>query len=93
MSQYPQVWQPPIPEAPTPQAWLDSLRGAEEMGLIPNISITTALPNQNPQYPEGQDPTKPPICSSTYACRDPTDHWDAPDGFVGIGFDDGPTPV
>jgi len=61
--------------------------------LIPNISIPTALPNQNPQYPEGEDPTKPPICSSTYQCRDPSDHWDAPDGVVAIGFDDGPTPA
>lgn len=34
------------------------------------------------------------VCAATdRVCRIPNDIWNAPDGVMGIGFDDGPTPV
>ncbi|KAF8524654.1 carbohydrate esterase family 4 protein [Hysterangium stoloniferum] len=90
-SQYPNVNQPPIPEDTIPQAWLSALQAAEQKGLIPSITIPVAIPNQNPQYATGDDPAGPTICSSSWGCRQPDDEWDAPDGHLAIGFDDGPS--
>jgi peptidoglycan/xylan/chitin deacetylase (PgdA/CDA1 family) len=45
----------------------------------------------NPTYPAGTNPNDPIVCSATYKCKHPDDIWDAPDGYVGISFDDGPT--
>ncbi|KIK68160.1 carbohydrate esterase family 4 protein [Collybiopsis luxurians FD-317 M1] len=75
-----------------PAAWINALRAAEQAGSIPDVPQSTSLqPNTNPIYPKGQDPGSPEICSATYKCRIPGDIWDAPDGFIGTGFDDGPT--
>ncbi|KAF8507591.1 hypothetical protein JB92DRAFT_3121702 [Gautieria morchelliformis] len=93
IAQYPAVYAPPMPESATPKSWLDALQAAEQAGQIPGIMVATQSgPNQNPSY-GGQDPSGsgPAICSSTAQCRGPDDHWDAPDGHVGIGFDDGPS--
>lgn len=46
-----------------------------------------------PTYPNGLDPNGAQVCSATYKCRNPGDVWDAPDGYFGINFDDGPTEV
>lgn len=94
MAQYPAVWAPPMPEAATPQTWLAALQAAEQAGRIPAIPVTTQSPNMNPTY-GGQDPAGvgSDICSSTAQCRGPGDEWDAPDGHVAIGFDDGPSQV
>ncbi|KAF8516469.1 carbohydrate esterase family 4 protein [Hysterangium stoloniferum] len=90
-AQYPQVWAPPIPETTTPPSWLAALNAAEAAGQIPEITIPTVASGQNPRYGPNDDPTGPKICSSTFGCRQPDDEWDAPDGHVAIGFDDGPT--
>ncbi|KAF8910686.1 hypothetical protein CPB85DRAFT_1253239 [Mucidula mucida] len=75
--------------AQMPQAWKDALDAAVKAGKIPDIppSISTG---GNPTYPDGLDPMSDEVCSATYKCRNPDDVWDAPDGHVGIGFDDGP---
>ncbi|KAF8575625.1 carbohydrate esterase family 4 protein [Ramaria rubella] len=91
-AQYPDIWQPPMPEKNTPQPWLDALQTAEQGGSIPNIPVATQLAaGQNPSYGEGSNPSGTEICSSTWQCRGPGDQWDAPDGHVAIGFDDGPS--
>jgi peptidoglycan/xylan/chitin deacetylase (PgdA/CDA1 family) len=53
-------------------------------------SITPSIFNLRIQ---GVDPNSPEICSSTYQCRIPGDVWDAPAGFLGLSFDDGPEAV
>lgn len=75
-----------------PQAWVDALNTAVAAGLIPNISQTTQTGTGNPAYPNNANASAPDICSSTDQCRAPGDIWDAPDGVLGIGFDDGPLP-
>ncbi|KAJ7781239.1 glycoside hydrolase/deacetylase [Mycena metata] len=66
-----------------PAEWLDALNAA----IFP---FPTNLPGENPTYPSGFDPNGDVVCSATYKCRNPGDIWDAPDGMVGISFDDGP---
>ncbi|ETW84072.1 carbohydrate esterase family 4 protein [Heterobasidion irregulare TC 32-1] len=75
-----------------PQAWKDALNAAVQAGKIPDIPPTTVPAGQNPVYANNLDPMSPQVCSSTYKCRISTDVWDAPDGVVGISFDDGPLP-
>lgn len=89
-AQYPPSGQMPLNGIPQP--WLDALHDAEQAGLIPNITISTAS-NGSPVYLPSDNPDGPVICSSTWGCRMPDDIWDAPDGFVAIGFDDGPYDV
>jgi chitin deacetylase len=87
-----QAFPPGVPDNSTlPQAWVDALNDAIAAGQIPDIPTTTL--NGNPYYPNGLNPTDPSICSSTYGCRATNDIWDAPDGVIGIGFDDGPSAV
>ncbi|KAE9410519.1 glycoside hydrolase/deacetylase [Gymnopus androsaceus JB14] len=98
---YPQVgspaWTAAYPastpnSAKLPAAWTDALSAAVAAGSIPDIPPSKiAAPNTSPVYPEGYDPTSPKVCSGTYKCRIPGDMWDAPDGYIGMGFDDGPT--
>jgi chitin deacetylase len=76
-----------------PQAWKDALAAAVAAGKIPAIPPTTIIPGQNPQYPSGVMANSPDVCSSTWKCRTDDVIWDAPDGQVGISFDDGPIPV
>jgi hypothetical protein len=71
---------------------MDFIETAIKEGKIPDIPQTTLI-NGIPTYPSGIDPTSLKVCSATYECRIKGDHWDAPDGEITIGFDDGPTDV
>jgi peptidoglycan/xylan/chitin deacetylase (PgdA/CDA1 family) len=73
-----------------PKSWTDFLETAIKEGKIPNIPQTTLI-NGIPTYPTGVNPISPEVCSGALQCRIKGDHWDAPDGEVAIGFDDGPT--
>ncbi|KAJ7502621.1 carbohydrate esterase family 4 protein [Mycena galericulata] len=75
-----------------PAEWAAALAAAVASGTIPDVPVSSALPNQSPTYPGGVDPSGSDICSGTYGCRIPGDIWDAPDGYVGLSFDDGPLP-
>lgn len=66
-----------------PQEWIQALSSAQSAGLIPNISLS-----KEGVYPKGQDAGSQEICSSTDQCRGDGDVWDAPDGMIGISFDD-----
>ncbi|KAL5530059.1 hypothetical protein ACEPAF_6316 [Sanghuangporus sanghuang] len=77
-----------------PQAWLDALNDAKDAGKIPALPPTTYNGVDAPHYPTGIDENRnnATICAATdRVCRIPQDVWDAPDGYMGIGFDDGPT--
>ncbi|KAJ4481538.1 hypothetical protein C8J55DRAFT_473882 [Lentinula edodes] len=75
-----------------PATWTAALNAAVAAGKIPNVPVSSQpVPDTNPVYPDGYDPTGPDVCSGTYKCRIPGNVWDAPDGFIGTGFDDGPT--
>ncbi|KAJ7119121.1 hypothetical protein C8R44DRAFT_878626 [Mycena epipterygia] len=91
------AYPPGPPGAPDVKAmlaeWTAALNGAMASGAIPDIPVATNDPNDNPVYPTGSDPNSPEICSATYKCRIAGDIWDAPDGHVGISFDDGPQPA
>jgi chitin deacetylase len=76
-----------------PQAWKDALSAAVQAGKIPNIPPSSDPNNGNPVYPPGYNPYSPQVCSGTYKCRIAGDVWDAPEGVIGISFDDGPLPV
>jgi chitin deacetylase len=77
-----------------PQAWKDALNNAVQAGKIPNIAppVQTAA-NTVPVYASGVNPNDPSVCSASYGCRYSGDIYDAPQGVIGIGFDDGPLPV
>ncbi|KAH9977700.1 hypothetical protein BGW80DRAFT_1283797 [Lactifluus volemus] len=82
------------PDAGTmPQAWKDALNSAVQAGKIPSVPISSAPNNGTPAYPPGFDPTSDQVCSATYKCKIEGDIWDAPDGVIGVSFDDGPLPV
>jgi hypothetical protein len=76
-----------------PQAWKDALNSAVQAGKIPSVPISSAPNNGTPAYPPGFDPTSDQVCSATYKCKIEGDIWDAPDGVIGVSFDDGPLPV
>lgn len=76
-----------------PKPWVDALNAAVQAGKIPNIPQSTGTSGQNPRYPTGVDPNGKEVCSATYKCRNPEDHWDSPDGYFASSFDDGPLPV
>lgn len=74
-----------------PQEWVDALNASIAAGKIPNIPVAKVpAGNGNPTYPAGVNPSSPEVCSGTEKCRSPDDIWDAPDGVLAIGFDDGP---
>ncbi|KAI0322461.1 hypothetical protein OF83DRAFT_1167517 [Amylostereum chailletii] len=77
-----------------PQAWKDALAAAVQSGKIPaNIPVSKqASSGANPTYAGFAHPEQPPVCSGTYQCRLPGQIWDAPNGSIGISFDDGPLP-
>ncbi|KAI0254781.1 hypothetical protein BJV78DRAFT_1370340 [Lactifluus subvellereus] len=75
-----------------PQAWKDALNTAVQAGKIPNVPISSGPNNGMPVYPPGSNPNSPQVCSATYKCRIQGDVWDAPQGVIGISFDDGPLP-
>jgi chitin deacetylase len=73
-----------------PQAWIDALNIAVQAGKIPNIPVSQqSNPTAGPTY-GSISPTDPSICSASYGCRIPGQWWDAPNGTIGISFDDGP---
>lgn len=76
-----------------PQQWIDALNAAVSAGKIPDIPVASESNGQTPTYPSGTDPSSAEVCSGSLKCRNmDTDIWDAPDGHIGIGFDDGPLP-
>ncbi|KAJ6630349.1 hypothetical protein B0H10DRAFT_983683 [Mycena sp. CBHHK59/15] len=92
------TWSSPYPSAAPdvnalPAAWVNALKAAVSRGAIPDTPVSTNLPNETPTYPAGHDPNGPEVCSASYQCRIPGDIWDAPDGHLGISFDDGPQPA
>lgn len=76
-------------------AWIDALNQVKAQGLIPT-NVPVGKFNATSGYPEyngGQlDPKGDVVCSASYFCRGPDDVWDAPEGHVGLSFDDGPLP-
>ncbi|KAJ7084618.1 carbohydrate esterase family 4 protein [Mycena belliarum] len=80
---------PPNSPKTVPAEWTAALNDAIARKAIPDIPVAQANGDNNPSYP-GHDPNSPEICSATYKCRIPGDIWDAPDGYLGISFDDGP---
>ncbi|CAL1700614.1 unnamed protein product [Somion occarium] len=75
-----------------PELWVDALNSATAQGKIPGFAPSTPT-DGNPVYPDGVDPLGNDVCSTTYKCRsDPDNIYDAPDGVMGISFDDGPLP-
>jgi hypothetical protein len=77
-----------------PQEWIDALNTAVQAGKIPNIAPPTqTAAGTVPIYGPGINAAGPSVCSNSYGCRNPGDIYDAPEGVIGIGFDDGPLPV
>ncbi|KAI0347541.1 glycoside hydrolase/deacetylase [Trametopsis cervina] len=74
-----------------PAEWVAALNAGIQSGQIPNFPPSTPT-GGNPTY-GAADPLSAQICSTTYKCRKNNDTWDAPDGIVGISFDDGPLPT
>lgn len=66
-----------------PALWQQKLAEITQAGLIPNIPQTNAG-----VYPTGVDPTSKEICSAAFECQAPGDIWNAPDGMLGVSFDD-----
>jgi chitin deacetylase len=92
-NEYPQVpYGTPIDPSVMPKSWTDFLETAITERKIPNIPPTT-LVKGTPTYPTGTDPISPDVCSGDLGCRINGDYWDAPNGEIAIGFDDGPTHV
>jgi len=82
----------PVDPNAMPKFWTDFFKTAIKDGKIPDIPRTT-LVNGIPTYPNGINPSSPEVCSADLQCRINGNYWDAPDGVVAIGFDDGPTAV
>ncbi|KAI9447952.1 carbohydrate esterase family 4 protein [Lactarius indigo] len=75
-----------------PQSWKDALNNAVQAGKIPNYPPSKQnAPSTNPTY-GALNPSSPQVCSATYGCRIAGQVWDAPQGVIGISFDDGPLP-
>ena len=67
---------------------MQALNKAVADGKIPKITIPT-VPNQNDPDYGSDNSTSAEICSSYYGCRADGDIWDAPNGQLGLSFDDG----
>jgi len=78
----------PFRDPPIPDAWMAAYNDAVAANLIPSLPIPVV--GVFPIYPNGTDPSAATVCSASYNCRGQYDVWDAPDGVVGISFDDGP---
>ncbi|KDQ13507.1 carbohydrate esterase family 4 protein [Botryobasidium botryosum FD-172 SS1] len=84
-----------LTKASVPTAWMNAYTAAKAAGKIPDIPVSTLGADGVPAYPTGNDPNKPPVCSSSYQCNlnnTAMEIWSAPDNFVGLSFDDGPLP-
>ncbi|TKY84983.1 hypothetical protein EX895_006063 [Sporisorium graminicola] len=88
---YPPAGADPPPASSLPKAWVDRYNAKKAAGLIPNIPRSITDPNTRATvYPAGTDMTN--VCSWTVQKCDTGDIWLAPDNYVAITFDDGPTP-
>ncbi|KAJ1032640.1 hypothetical protein NDA16_000663 [Ustilago loliicola] len=88
---YPPAGSDPPPASSLPKAWVDRYNEKKAAGLIPNIPRSITDPNTRATvYPAGTDMTN--VCSWTVQKCDTGDIWLAPDNYVSITFDDGPTP-
>ncbi|KAJ7238825.1 hypothetical protein B0H12DRAFT_1025458 [Mycena haematopus] len=82
---------PASPDVKTlPAEWVAALNDAIARKVIPDIPLSTNTSDGVPVYPKGTDPNSAGVCSATYQCRIPGDVWDAPPGYIGLSFDDGP---
>lgn len=91
-AQYPQG---SVDTTKIPAVWITALNAAVAAGVVPNIPQTNVV-NDNPVYPQGVNGRDPTVCSGNGgggSCRTEGSIWDAPDGVIGISFDDGPTQV
>lgn len=66
-----------------PAEWVAALTAAENANLIPNIPLSN-----DGNYPQGVNASSPEVCSSYVQCQGDGDIWDAPDGMLGVSFDD-----
>ncbi|KAJ1039175.1 hypothetical protein NDA11_001458 [Ustilago hordei] len=88
---YPPAGADPPPASSLPKAWVDRYNEKKAAGLVPNIPPSITDPNTRATvYPAGTDMTN--VCSWTVQKCDTGDIWLAPDNYVSITFDDGPTP-
>lgn len=79
-----------------PQEWVNAYNDAVKNGKIPNFPPSTSVNGASPVYPGDTNAQRndPSICAWTdRSCQIPGNVYNAPDGVIGIGFDDGPTPV
>lgn len=74
---------------PKPE-WITAYEQEKAAGRIPNIPPAIKLGPGSIKYPSGVNPLDPNVCSWTMGCKSPHDINDAPDGMMGISFDDGP---
>ncbi|CBQ70546.1 related to chitin deacetylase precursor [Sporisorium reilianum SRZ2] len=88
---YPPAGSDPPPASSLPKAWIDRYNAKKAAGLIPDIPRSITDPNTRATtYPAGTDMTN--VCSWTVQKCDTGDIWLAPDNYVAVTFDDGPTP-
>ncbi|KAK0542963.1 hypothetical protein OC845_006360, partial [Tilletia horrida] len=85
---YPTEWQL-APASSNKPEWIQALNDAIAAGKIPNIP-PSKLVNGQPTYPAG---TPDPCNWSNTQCQGKGDIYYAPNGYMGIQFDDGPTPA
>lgn len=80
---------------PAPRSeWLNALNSEKQAGRIPSLKPSLKTVAGNIEYPRGMNGSDPnTICSWTIGCRSHADITDAPDGMMGISFDDGPEPA
>ncbi|KAG0149582.1 hypothetical protein CROQUDRAFT_88920 [Cronartium quercuum f. sp. fusiforme G11] len=83
---------PPLDiSGPTPKPeWVDAYNQERQSGRIPSFAPSVKLPSGGISYDSSLDPLSSEVCSWTEGCRSPSDISDAPDGMMGISFDDGP---
>ncbi|CDU24419.1 related to chitin deacetylase precursor [Sporisorium scitamineum] len=88
---YPPAGSDPPPASSLPKAWIDRYNAKKAAGLIPDIPRSITDPNTRATvYPAGTDMAN--VCSWTVQKCDTGDIWLAPDNYVAVTFDDGPTP-
>ncbi|KAL9940741.1 hypothetical protein V8E36_000229 [Tilletia maclaganii] len=84
---YPQDWVL-APASSNKPEWTQALNDAVAAGKIPNIPPSRLNAQGSPTYPAG---TPDPCNWSNTGCQGKSDIYVAPDGYLGIQFDDGPT--
>ena len=87
---YPEAGGNPPPESSLPKEWIDRYNEKKAAGLIPDIPHSQYSDEEGTHYPAGTDLDA--VCSWTVSKCDTGDIWLAPENYVAITFDDGPTP-